>query len=329
MSERAEPLVSVVTPFYNTAAYLAECIESVIRQTYHHWEYVLVDNQSTDGSSDLALSYAARDPRIRVVRNPAFLTQVQNYNRALEQIAPGSVYTKMVEADNWIYPDSLAQMVALAEGHPRVGLVGSYGMSERTVRFLGLPQATGVLSGRELVRMQYLDDAYLFGAPTTVLMRSDAVRSRRPFYDESTWLVEDLSACYELLRTWDFGFVHQILTFVRTDNESILSGRRAFDPMALDRLAALTRHGRDFLSAEEYAWVYRRTRDHYYDRLAAGALQRQGAAYWKYHRDGLAELGLQLERGRLWTHVAAEVARMVANPGRSLKALVRSLGAQS
>jgi hypothetical protein len=247
----------------------------------------------------------------------------------LEQVAPASVYTKMVEADNWIHPDCLTQMVALAEAHPRVGLVGSYSTTERTVRFLGLPQATSVVPGRELVRMHYLNDAYLFGAPTTLLMRSSAVRSRRPFYDESTWLVEDLSACYELLREWDFGFVHQILTFVRTDNESILSGRRAFDPMALDRMAALTRHGRDFLTPEEYARVYRRTRGHYYDRLADGVLQRQGAAYWKYHRDGLAELGSRLELGRLWAHVAAEVARMAANPGRSLKALVRSLGSQS
>jgi hypothetical protein len=117
-----------------------------------------------------------------------------------------------------------------------------------------------------------------------------------------------------------------VLTFVRTDNEgSIQSGRRFFDSMALDRLAVLTRHGRDFLTPQEYARAYRQTRGTYYDRLADGVLKRKGAAYWKYHREGLAEIGARVERGRLWAHVAAEVARMAANPGRSLKALVRSL----
>jgi len=49
-----EPLVSVVTPFYNTQAFLPECIESVLRQSYENWEYLLVDNCSTDGSGEIA-----------------------------------------------------------------------------------------------------------------------------------------------------------------------------------------------------------------------------------------------------------------------------------
>src|SRR5262245_14126968 len=203
MSESAEPLVSVVTPFYNTAPYLAECIESVLRQSYRNFEYILVDNQSTDGSADIARKYAAQDPRIRVVRNDTFLGQVPNYNRGLSLISPESRYTKMVEADNWIYPHCLTEMVAVAEQHPRVVVVGAYATTEKRVRFLGLPRAVVTMPGRDVVRMHYLDDAYLFGAPTTVLIRSSSVRSRTPFFDDSTWLVEDLSALYELLRDGD------------------------------------------------------------------------------------------------------------------------------
>ena len=58
-----QPLVSVVTPVYNGAEYLAECIESVFNQTYENWEYVISDNCSTAGSLEIIRGYEARDPR--------------------------------------------------------------------------------------------------------------------------------------------------------------------------------------------------------------------------------------------------------------------------
>ena len=63
------PLVSVVTPVYNGERFLRECIESVLAQTYQHWDYTIVDNSSTDQTSEIAREYAARDSRIRVLRN--------------------------------------------------------------------------------------------------------------------------------------------------------------------------------------------------------------------------------------------------------------------
>ena len=52
-----QPLVSVVTPVYNGAEYLVECIESVVNQTYANWEYVIVDNCSTDDTLAIARRY--------------------------------------------------------------------------------------------------------------------------------------------------------------------------------------------------------------------------------------------------------------------------------
>jgi len=82
----SRPLVSVVTPFYDTADDLAECIERVLAQTYDHWEYVLSDNGSTAGSTENAREWAARDPRIRLLEHDEHVPQVPNYNRALRGI---------------------------------------------------------------------------------------------------------------------------------------------------------------------------------------------------------------------------------------------------
>src|SRR5262245_15702648 len=120
------PPVSVVTPFYNTAAYLAACIESVLAQTHPHFEYLLVDNCSTDGSAESAADDARRDPRIRLFYNERFLTQLQNYNGALRRIAPGSRYCKIAQADDTLMPRCLEEMVAAADAHPTAAIISSH-----------------------------------------------------------------------------------------------------------------------------------------------------------------------------------------------------------
>ena len=64
MSNRQEPLVSVVTPVYNGEAFLAKCIDSVLAQTYRNFEYLIVNNCSTDRSLEIALLMAS--PRLQL-----------------------------------------------------------------------------------------------------------------------------------------------------------------------------------------------------------------------------------------------------------------------
>ncbi|WP_027137288.1 glycosyltransferase family 2 protein [Gaetbulibacter saemankumensis] len=64
------PLISILTPFKNTEIYLAECLESIINQTYSNWELLIIDDGSTDGSYNLVKSYADKDQRIKLYKNP-------------------------------------------------------------------------------------------------------------------------------------------------------------------------------------------------------------------------------------------------------------------
>src|ERR1039458_8021732 len=112
------PLVSIVTPAYNEEKYLAECIESVLGQTYPNWDYTIVKDCSTDGTLAIAMKYSAQDPRIRVIGNDTLVPAIANFNIALRQISSTSKYCKIVLADDWIFPECVERMVASMEQYP-------------------------------------------------------------------------------------------------------------------------------------------------------------------------------------------------------------------
>jgi glycosyltransferase involved in cell wall biosynthesis len=211
------PLVTVVTPVYNTVEYISECIESVLAQTYSHWEYVIYDNCSTDGTLEIAREYAGRDPRIRVVAAEEFVGTAQNANRALREMSPESKYCKVLHADDWMFPECLERMVGLSVRNPTVGVVSAYRLEETSVTLAGIPYHIDVLPGREVARSALLGGPYpyLYGSPSSVLIRSDLIRRHDPFYNVENRFQHDQEALHVLLQETDYGFVHQVLTFTR------------------------------------------------------------------------------------------------------------------
>src|SRR5882762_4604970 len=133
MDKSTQPLVSIVTPVYNGAEFLAECIESVLAQTYQNWDYTIVDNCSTDGTGEIARRYVAKDSRIRLHENQKFLRAIPNHNNAFRHISPNSKYCKVVFGDDWIFPECIEQMVAVAEEHPSIGIVSAYALEGKKV----------------------------------------------------------------------------------------------------------------------------------------------------------------------------------------------------
>ena len=321
------PLVSVVTPFYNTRDFLAQCIESVLRQTYPNWEYILVDNCSTDGSSDIASQYAARYPdTIRLIRTDSFLSQVQNYNFALSHISPHSKYCKMVQADDWIFPDCLRSMVELAEAHPSVGIVSAYELEHDHASLGGLPYPSPEVSGREVCRLYFHKYKLLFGTPTSLLMRSDLVRSRNPFYEERHAPFEDFHVCFDALLTWNFAFVHQVLTYSRRDNESMLSRIRQYQFEFFSRLSVIVTHGRNYLSEEEYQLFLTRAERRYFVFLANSALEGKDPKFWEFHRERLASINYSLDVTLMTKWILVVLFDHIGNPKRTWELLSGRVG---
>jgi len=320
-----EPLVSVVTPVHNGAEFLRECIESVLAQTYRNYEYLIVNNCSTDESRSIAMEYAVRDARIRVLDTETLLPQVRNHNEALRRIAPESRYCKIIQADDWMFPACLREMVALAERYPTIGIVGSYRLRGREIGGQGLPYQETFLKGRELCRRQLLGGLFLFGSPSSTLVRSDIVRKRVPFYVEGGVHV-DTEAYYEIMLEHDFGFVHQLLSFARTDNASISSHARQLFPEGLDKWICVRKYGRLVLDEAEYARCLKQVEAYYFSELGDRVLWGAGRRLVDYHRKGLATIGESFWSARLMKHIAWAALDAVGNPKKTIGRLCRPQG---
>jgi glycosyltransferase involved in cell wall biosynthesis len=304
-SSSAQPLVSIVTPVYNGAEYLSECIESVLAQTYPHWDLTIVDNCSTDETAEIALRYAAQDSRIRIHNNQDFLPVIANHNAAFRQISPESKYCKVVFADDRISPECIERMVANAEEFPSVGLVGAYVLQGTEVVCTGLPTETRMISGHEICRRTFLDQLYVFGSANAVLYRTDLIKSRDPFYNEKN-IHGDTEACFTVLRSSDFGFVHQVLTFTRVRPESLTTVSQDFRTDLAGMLQLLLVHGPEFLTRKELDALLRGHISDYYEYLGKCFLLGRGEIL-NFHKKKLMEAGV----GFSWLRVAGGLFKAI------------------
>lgn len=118
------PRVSVITSVYNGLPYLPEAVESILDQSLSDYEYLVVDDGSTDGSWDVLTELARRDRRMRLLRNPANAGFARSQNRALESAC--GRYVACQDQDDISEPTRLERQVAFLEAHPEVGALGTW-----------------------------------------------------------------------------------------------------------------------------------------------------------------------------------------------------------
>ena len=285
-----EPLVSIISPLHNEERFLTECIESVLAQTYKHWEYILVDNCSTDQTVAIATAYPARDPRIRVHVCASFVQVIESYNRAFRQISPHSKYCKVLAGDDWLYPECIEKMVRIAEEFSNVAIVGAYSCRGELVVWDGLLKDRRVGTGHEVCRAYLKGERYVFGTPTSLLYKSNIVRSRPAFFNESN-LHADSEVCLEVLENADFGFVNEVLTFLRVRDDSLTVYAQKYNTYLPYGLYILTKYGPCYLSEDELRHRVKVKIREYYVYLGKQIFQWRNTDLWNLHRVKLQELG--------------------------------------
>jgi len=107
-----QDLVSIIMPSYNTERFLVETIDSVLNQTYSHWELIIVDDCSTDNTDDCVRTYLT-DPRIRYFKNETNSGAAVSRNRALRE-ARGR-WIAFLDSDDLWTPDKLEKQIGFME----------------------------------------------------------------------------------------------------------------------------------------------------------------------------------------------------------------------
>ena len=158
------PLVSVLLTVYNREAYLADAIESVLRQTFSDFELLIVDDQSTDASVEIARRYERTDSRVRLHVNERNLGDYGNRNFAAS-LARGE-FLKFHDSDDVMYPHCLAIMVSALQAEPRAG----FGLSSHR-SWPGGPVPM-LLSPRQAYQREFLGFGLFMGGPANALFRT-------------------------------------------------------------------------------------------------------------------------------------------------------------
>ena len=117
------PKVSVLMSVYNGEIHLGEAVESILNQTFTDFEFIIVDDGSTDSTWSILSEYAVRDKRIVLIQNKNNIGLAKSLNKGLE-LARGE-YVARQDADDLSLPERLAAQIGYSQQQPHVGLLGT------------------------------------------------------------------------------------------------------------------------------------------------------------------------------------------------------------
>jgi glycosyltransferase involved in cell wall biosynthesis len=223
-----QPLVSVCTPVYNGERFLSDCIAGVLAQRYENFEYIIIDNASTDGTPEIIEDFRKKDPRVKVFRNPETIFVIDNLMACAARCSSESTWIKYALADDYLFPNTLEEMVRVGEMSPDIGLVSAYRMYGTRWTNLGLPFDQSVFKGSEILKRQLLRKLHVCSSsPNTILYRKSAFDAVGGL--DRRYLHADTELALRLLDRHDLGFAHCVFTKTglhdaRQEKGSVYSG---------------------------------------------------------------------------------------------------------
>lgn len=228
---------------YNGQAYLREAIESILKQTFSDFEFLIVDDGSTDQSRRIVLSY--EDSRIRLLQNSENIGLTRSLNRGLEEARADLIARQ--DADDISYPQRLGRQVAYMEQHPDVVLLGTQARNINSTgrRICSLPntKASDVCG----IKWQLMMSSAF--AHTSVMFRKDIVLDAMGGYDPDYNGREDFELWSRVVREYSAANLTEKLVDLRCHSESVTSNYNSADILHMEEI--IERNMKQFLGTED------------------------------------------------------------------------------
>jgi glycosyltransferase involved in cell wall biosynthesis len=217
MKQSHPPLVSIMMPAYNAAAYIGQAIESVLAQTYPHWELILVNDGSTDETADIAAAYA--DERIHLIH------QENGGEAAARNTALGHMSGDLLaflDADDLYKPHHLQTAVDYLRHHPHhpsVYMDGHYIDQEGKVMEPLSSQRRGPFSGDIFEQVVRASD--VFGPPTCTVLNRAVVVEHGLTFDTDIVIGPDWDFLTHYAQFAHFGYVDESTCLYRVHQSNV------------------------------------------------------------------------------------------------------------
>jgi glycosyltransferase involved in cell wall biosynthesis len=221
------PVISIVVPAYNAAAFLQKTIEAVLHQTFSDWELIIINNASKDETGAVIDRIASRqnDSRIRVITHARTLPANENWNSGVQE-ARGK-FIKMICADDIPTLDCVERQVRILSENPNVSLVAG---ARTIINRDGQPLFTrsciskpGVHDGRAMIRWSILSGTNSIGDPVVATWRASAMRQVGMF-DPTVLYCPDIEFWWRLLTVGDLYYETQPCGFYRIHGNAAATG---------------------------------------------------------------------------------------------------------
>lgn len=203
--------VSVLMPVYNTEeVFLKEAIESILNQTFQDFEFLIINDGSTNNAEEIILSY--KDERIKYIKNKQNLGLIKTLNKGLE-LAQGEYIARM-DSDDISLLERFEKQVKFLDENSEIGILGAwfkYFPGNRTVETATTPKD---------IKEKMLVSSNEIGHPT-VMIRNSVLKKFNAKYNENALYVEDYALWLSLIDKVKFANIGEVLLYYRMHKNSI------------------------------------------------------------------------------------------------------------
>ncbi len=235
------PIVSVLMSVYNAREdELRQSIESILTQTFKEFEFIIINDGSTNNNEQVILSY--NDKRIRYIKNETNLKIIKSLNRGLEFCS--GKYIARLDADDYSAPKRLEKQVKYMEKHTNVGGLGTFFKKLDTGQIVKPPFKQNDVK---------LLTRYVVGCISNPsgMIRKSVLTDNNLKYDENCLHAEDFKLWADMSYYSDLAVIPEVLTFIRSHEDGVSKTNAAWQDKIV-RVVLLDNIIRDFASDTKY-----------------------------------------------------------------------------